>query len=142
MGVLPAGPGVRAAVIELLKAPPRRAAGRASVDDLASVVPSPAARYLRKALGDAPPLVRVARPSQEGVLRPGVRSSRWLPFSAEQVVAPLATAFVWDARVRIAPLDLHRSEAVTEVDSEHAHRVALSARGHHERPRVRPQRQT
>ena len=66
-------------------------------------VPGPVARYLRFALPTSKQIQEV-RLRQEGTLRTDVHGQRWLPFEAAHVVAPPATRFVWDARVRIAPL--------------------------------------
>lgn len=91
-----------AAIDRLLESPPRRAADRPNLPELDSV-PPPTACYLRRALGAGQPLIRVARLSQTGVLRTHVGSARWLRFSAEQVVTPLSTGFIWDARVSVLP---------------------------------------
>jgi hypothetical protein len=66
-------------------------------------VPGPVARYLRLALGTTTHIQEV-RISQIGTLRTDVRSERWMPFEAEHIVVPPAVGFVWDARVRVAPL--------------------------------------
>jgi hypothetical protein len=69
-------------------------------------LPAPVARYLRLALTDGQPFIRVARLRQSGVLRTGVETSRWLPFTARQWIVPPAVGFVWDARVAM-PLATH-----------------------------------
>jgi hypothetical protein len=38
------------------------------------------------------------------MLRTDVHTERWMPFEAEHIVVPPAAGFVWNARVRIAPL--------------------------------------
>jgi hypothetical protein len=48
--------------------------------------------------------LRVVRLEQEGELRTDVGEARWLPFRAVHLVTPLSPGFLWDARVRIAPL--------------------------------------
>ena len=70
-----------------------------SLDD----VPAPVARYLRLAL-PTPMLIEEVRLRQAGTLRTDVNSPRWMLFDADHVVVPPATGFVWDARVRVAPL--------------------------------------
>jgi hypothetical protein len=67
-------------------------------------LPAPVARYLRFALQDGQPTIRVARFSQTGELRTNDSSDRWSSYRADQIVTPLPPAFVWDARVRIAPM--------------------------------------
>jgi hypothetical protein len=67
-------------------------------------VPAPVARYLRFALGKHSEPARLLRLVQHGSLRTGPSSKRWLDFSADHIVAPLACAFLWDAKVRVAPL--------------------------------------
>jgi hypothetical protein len=69
------------------------------IDDL----PSPVARYLRWCLDEWRPL-RLLRIAQRGTLRTDVHSGRWMPFTADQLVAPAAAAFLWDAHVRMGPL--------------------------------------
>jgi uncharacterized protein DUF6544 len=66
-------------------------------------VPPPVARYLRLALPSTK-TIRQVRIQQVGTLRTDVNSERWMPFEAEQIVVPAATGFVWNARVRVAPL--------------------------------------
>ena len=66
-------------------------------------VPEPVARYLRWALRTTQ-YIREVRISQIGTLRTDVRSERWMPFEAEHIVVPPPIGFVWDARVRVAPL--------------------------------------
>jgi len=73
--------------------------GNLALDD----VPAPVARYLRLALR-SPTRIRQLRMHQVGTLRTDVSSGRWMPFDAEHIVVPPATGFVWNARVRVAPL--------------------------------------
>jgi hypothetical protein len=72
----------------------------AELDHLPGVV----ARYLRFALRDGQPTIRMARFSQIGELRTDDRSDHWSAYRADQIVTPVPPAFVWDARVRVAPL--------------------------------------
>jgi hypothetical protein len=73
--------------------------GPESLDTAPAVV----SRYLRRALETRQHIQQV-RIRQVGTLRTDVHSERWMPFEAEHVVVPPATGFVWNARVRIAPL--------------------------------------
>src|SRR5687767_14759183 len=66
-------------------------------------VPEPVARYLRLALRTTQYIDEV-RISQAGTLRTDVHGERWMPFEAEHVILPPAIGFVWNARVRVAPL--------------------------------------
>jgi hypothetical protein len=86
-------------------------------------VPAPVARYLRLAL-PSPIHVQQVRMQQVGALRVDVNSERWRPFEAEHVVVPAATGFVWNARIRIAPL-IHVRVRDTLVDGRGAGRVSL-----------------
>jgi hypothetical protein len=67
-------------------------------------LPEPVQRYLRLALRDGQPRLAGARLHQSGRLRTGVESAEWLDFTATETIVPEARAFVWDARVRLAPL--------------------------------------
>ena len=73
-----------------------------SIEGLDSL-PGPVARYLRWALPETPSM-RLVRLEQRGTLRTDTQSERWMPFEAEHLVAPGAVAFVWNARVTVAPL--------------------------------------
>ena len=67
-------------------------------------LPVPVARYFRRVLRDGQPFIRLARFSQAGELRVNEKSDRWAPFEANQVVTSQLPGFVWDARIRMAPL--------------------------------------
>jgi len=75
---------------------------RPSTHDLDNV-PAPVARYLRRALPE-PKCIQQVRMRQIGTLRTNVTSEKWMPFEAEHIVVPPAIAFVWNARVSVAPL--------------------------------------
>ena len=66
-------------------------------------LPPPVSRYLRWCLDDLRPL-RLLRIAQRGTLRTDAQSERWMPFTAEQLVAPAAVGFLWDAHVTLNPL--------------------------------------
>ena len=72
--------------------------------DRAANLPAPVARYLQFSLGVERPPPRLVRLAQEGSLRTDISSRRWLNFQAEHTVAPLAPAFVWNAKVKVAHL--------------------------------------
>jgi hypothetical protein len=61
-------------------------------------------RYLARVLPRGPRAIRVARFEQRGEIRTDADSPRWLPFEATHIVTPSAPGFVWNARVRLAPL--------------------------------------
>jgi hypothetical protein len=71
--------------------------------DCLDTVPAVVSRYLRHAIGTTQQIQEV-RIRQTGTLRTDVRAERWMPFEAEHIVVPPAAGFVWNARVRIAPL--------------------------------------
>lgn len=86
-------------------------------------VPAPVARYLRLALPN-PTHIRQVRMQQVGMLRTDVSSERWMPFEAEHTVVPPASGFVWNARVRIAPL-LHVRVRDALVEGKGSGQVSL-----------------
>ncbi len=68
-----------------------------SVDRL----PAPVARYLRRTLRDGQPLVVAAIATQEAEF---FINGAWRPLTATQHFAASPPAFVWDARIGVAPL--------------------------------------
>jgi hypothetical protein len=80
--------------------------GRVSFAALNSL-PAPVRRYFRAVLRDGQPLIRSARVAQTGQFRskesldPEVG---WQPFDAKQFFTTEPPGFVWDARIRMAPL--------------------------------------
>jgi hypothetical protein len=66
-------------------------------------LPEPVQRYLRYAVPEGHPPIRIARLTQEGVFRTAV-GQKWMPMQAEQCFTPNPPAFVWQAKVRPAPL--------------------------------------
>jgi hypothetical protein len=86
-------------------------------------LPAPVARYLRRALGPDRQL-QLVRLKQLGTLRTDVRSERWMSFEADHVIAPRSTGFVWNARVRVAPL-LHVRVRDSLVEGRGAGQVSL-----------------
>jgi hypothetical protein len=101
------------------------AATAAPIDRSAlATLPVPVERYLKLALGRAPRAILVARFRQVGRLRTSVDSERWMEFTAEHVVVPSATAFVWNARVALGRL-LHLRVRDALVDGQGSGRVTL-----------------
>lgn len=86
-------------------------------------VPAPVARYLRLAL---PTLTHIqeVRIRQIGTLRTDVNSEHWMPFEAEHIVVPPAAGFVWNARVRVAPL-LHVRVRDALIEGEGSGQVSV-----------------
>ena len=89
-------------IARLIQAGAAQGAAARTSDPLGNV-PAPVARYLRMAL-PVPKQILEVRIRQIGTLRTDVSSERWMPFEAEHIVVPPATGFVWNARVRVAPL--------------------------------------
>ena len=87
-------------------------------------LPPPVQRYLRMALREGQPRPGVVHLQQVGRLRTGVESEQWLDFTAVETIAPDARAFVWDARLRLAPF-LHVSIRDAYVGGVADARVAL-----------------
>ncbi len=86
-------------------------------------VPAVVSRYLRLAMGTTQHTQEV-RIRQTGTLRTDVRAERWMPFEAEHIVIPPAAGFVWNARVRIAPLAYVRVRDAL-IDGEGSGQVSL-----------------
>ena len=53
-----------------------------------------------------------------------MRGERWMPFEAEHIVVPPAVGFVWDVRVRIAPL-LHVRVRDTLIEGRGSGQVSV-----------------
>ena len=87
----------------LIRAGAAHASSLAIGDEALRDLPPPVARYLRLAL----PLrkaIQEARITQTGTLRTHATAERWTAFEAEHLVVPPAAGFLWNARVRVAPL--------------------------------------
>jgi len=87
-------------------------------------LPPPVARYLNHVLSAERRLIRLARYEQVGTLRTDTQSDRWMNFTAQQVIAPAASEFVWDARVSIMPF-VHIRVRDSLIDGRGAGQVAL-----------------
>lgn len=67
-------------------------------------LPDPVARYFRFALTTGQPFFRRARVDQAGRFRTGDWNAPWRPFTAVEHFTMVPPGFVWDARIRMAPL--------------------------------------
>jgi len=67
-------------------------------------LPDPVARYFTFALTPGQPFFRRARVDQAGRFRTGDRNAPWRPFTAVEHFTTVPPGFVWDARIRMAPL--------------------------------------
>lgn len=79
------------------------AAGTVSFDELGELS-APVAAYLRHVLAEGRPLVRSARIVQDAEFRAREADDGWRPCEATQHFAVRPPGFVWDARIRMAPL--------------------------------------
>ena len=66
-------------------------------------LPEPVVRYFRFALTPGQPLIRRAVVRHDGEFR-GSLDSQWSPFTSSQHFSVEPAGFVWDARIRMAPL--------------------------------------
>jgi hypothetical protein len=83
-----------------------RAGGAVSFDALAEL-PAPVQRYFQTVLREGRPRIRAAHVSQVGDFRSNESAdigAGWRPFEARQVLTADPPGFVWDARIRMAPL--------------------------------------
>jgi len=94
--------------------------------DGVDALPPPVRRYLRLALQEGRPRFASVRLEQSGRLRTGVESEQWLDFTAAETIAPEVRGFVWDARMRLAPL-VHASIRDAYVGGVADARVALQS---------------
>jgi hypothetical protein len=74
-----------------------------SIDMLAGL-PAPVVRYFRTTLTPGQPMVRTARLRQSGEFRTRLDDDSWSRFDALQYATASPPGFVWDARIRMAPL--------------------------------------
>jgi hypothetical protein len=65
-------------------------------------LPAPVARYFRFALQPGQPMIRRMRAHQAGLF--ATKRDQWTPFSADEEFSVVPPAFVWDAKIRVAPL--------------------------------------
>jgi len=67
-------------------------------------LPEPVARFFLRTLREGQPLVRAVTLVTEGDFQTGKDAAGWKPFSATQQFSTAPPGFVWDARIRMAPL--------------------------------------
>ncbi len=67
-------------------------------------LPSPVQRYFRKVLKEGQPLISAVRVQHSGTFNMGKTEDQWKPFKSNQHVTIQRPGFVWDARIRMAPL--------------------------------------
>ena len=89
-------------------------------------LPVPVQRYLNMALPDKFKTITLAHLRQQGRLRIDAKSERWMPFTAEQTIAPTAAGFLWDARVGVTP-GFHIQVLDSLVDGRGAGQVSLGS---------------
>jgi uncharacterized protein DUF6544 len=87
----------------LIRAGAAHASSLAIDDEALRNLPPPVARYLRLALPSRK-AIREVRITQTGTLRTDATAERWMAFEADHLAVPSATGFLWNARVRVAPL--------------------------------------
>jgi hypothetical protein len=88
---------------ERLHCPASPAGGEAVLADIGDL-PPPVQKYFRCVLKQKRAVIQRARFAQAGALRIDTKSSRWMKFTATQLVAPPVVGFLWNARVSVAPL--------------------------------------
>lgn len=94
--------------------------------DRVSTLPDPVARYFRRALPEGQRYIRRARFEQRGEF---FTNGTWRPFTATQVFSGGPAAFVWDARISMAPFTpvYVRDSYVNGVGAMEARVLALYA---------------
>jgi hypothetical protein len=67
-------------------------------------LPTPVERYFRSVLRDGGPIIRAARIEQDGQFNMKTDGNDWRPYQATQFYRVSPPGYVWDARIRLAPL--------------------------------------
>jgi hypothetical protein len=67
-------------------------------------LPAPVARYVRMALREGQPFIRSARIMHSGEFLTNVQNNTWSHFTSTQSFSADPPGFVWDAKIRMAPL--------------------------------------
>ena len=76
----------------------------AAAAPVADPVPDPVARYLARSIPAGADPIGFARLEQRGEFQMGEGPDGWRPFTAAQTVRAYPPAFLWDARITMAPL--------------------------------------
>lgn len=96
----------------------------ASFDD--APLPPPVSRYLHLALGEGRAHPETVAIHQSGELRTDEMSERWMPFTATHMASPRACGFIWNARIRLAPL-MHLRVLDSLVDGQGSGQVIFES---------------
>jgi hypothetical protein len=67
-------------------------------------LPKPVQNYFRYALTDSLPFIRTTRLEQVGKLKVTPRSRNWSTFRSTQIISEDPVSFIWDAKIKFAPL--------------------------------------
>ncbi len=89
-------------------------------------LPAPVARYLQLALGENRTHPETVEIHQSGELRTDEMSERWMPFTATHLATPRGCGFIWNARIRLAPL-MHLRVLDSLVDGQGAGQAILQS---------------
>ncbi len=91
-----------------------------------ATLPAPVARYLQRALGESGGYPEAVHIHQSGELRTDEMSERWMPFTATHMATPRGCGFIWNARIRLAPL-MHLRVLDSFVDGTGSGEVILES---------------
>ena len=69
-------------------------------------LPPPVERYFRYILRDGQALINTATLRQTGIIRTSIQKEEWSSFTARHLAVPLATGFIWNAKVE-TPIATH-----------------------------------
>ncbi len=67
-------------------------------------LPAPVQRYFRQVLKDGQPLIAAARIEHTGIFNMSQTGNKWRPFTSREQIVTQRPGFVWDARIRMAPV--------------------------------------
>lgn len=67
-------------------------------------LPEPVARFLARSVGEGAGTIRFAQVLHEGTFQMGEGEGGWRPFRSTQLFRSHPPGFVWDARIRMAPV--------------------------------------
>ncbi len=98
----------------------------ASTRDDDAPLPAPVARYLHLALGEGRAHPETVAIHQSGELRTDEMSERWMPFTATHMATPRGCGFIWNARIRLAPL-IHLRVLDSWMDGQGSGQVILES---------------